>query len=170
MTAMSFEMTAIVLAGVAIVLLGLAFAGLLRQFHRWVDGQRPEPIVMGPPIGSEIPAVDGWKPDGRPALLLFVDSECASCLRVLPMFDSLAGANPDTEHVAVYAHNVHRGFAASAATVITGQSELFDIYGVTVTPFGVAVSRDGVVRHSSPIGAVATLEQFVARAREENSF
>jgi hypothetical protein len=90
---MGFEMTAILLTWVAIVLLSLVVAGLVRHVHALtaVPGRRGMALSTGMPA----PGLDRLAAiPGRPIMLLFLSTDCASCTAVLAAARSLACRSP----------------------------------------------------------------------------
>ncbi|MEU5882352.1 hypothetical protein [Spirillospora sp. NPDC047279] len=152
---MSFQTSALLLSWVAIVLLALVVAGLVRQVHALGQaaagggGPRPSPLGLAP--GSPAPAFDRL----GPGLLLFLDVDCGVCADVLEAAGSLgrpvhaifAGPAPDTPGVTVLAHE---------------QDGLFAAYAVPATPFAVVVDAGGRVRTAEPVGSPDALRDLEA--------
>lgn len=161
---MSFETTAILLAWVVILILALALAGLMRQFHLWAEGQRPEPLAIGPAIGSTVPEVtDLDARSGRPTLLLFVNDTCRGCERLLPALPQVARDHGDVQLVAMFPKvaNGHRDLAG--VHVIERQAHVFERERISVTPFGVALTPEARVLDRAPIGSTNSLARFIER-------
>lgn len=161
---MSFETTAILLSWVAILILALALAGLMRQFHLWAEGQRPEPLALGPAIGSTVPeAGDLGARSGRPTLLLFVNDTCRGCERLLPALPQVARDHDDVRLVAMFpkAANGHRDLAG--VHVVERQAHVFEREGISVTPFGVALSPEAKVLDRAPLGSMTSLSRFISK-------
>ena len=164
---MSLEMTLIVLAWIAILLLGLAMAGILRQLHGIVSARQPAHPRMGPLVGKPAPPLERgprWGPRG--SVLLFVDAECVACGQVLPEYGILAHSNRNLQFLSVFREERNGLRVDKPVEVLTQQGEAFERYQVRVTPLAVAVGSDGRVLDSEPIGSVIALRYFVARATE----
>jgi hypothetical protein len=161
---MSFYATALLLAWVAIVLLGLTVSGLVRQVHALQSPRRPEGLEADLPTGAQAPAIDGLAWDRqRTNLLLFVDASCHSCAQVLPYLDALARErNGDTAFTALFAGH-DGGFRTDHVRVLTGQAGAFERYQVPLTPFGVRVSPKGVLVAAAPVGSDKILKELVER-------
>jgi hypothetical protein len=159
---MSFYATALLLAWVAIVLLGLTVSGLVRQVHALQSPRRPEGPEVELPTGTQAPAIDGLAWDRqRTNLLLFVDASCHSCAQVLPYLDTLARErNGDTAFTALFAGH-DGGFRTDQVRVLTGQATAFERYQVPLTPFGVKVSPEGVLVAAAPVGSDKILKELV---------
>jgi thiol-disulfide isomerase/thioredoxin len=163
----SFQTTALILAWVAIALLGLALSGLLRQLNSLTSAQEIQRFSVGPTVGEPAPPLDGaadWAK--RPRVLLFARTGCPGCSEVLPEFAALAQSNEGIDFVSVFPDNAG-GYSSPHVRVLTEQPGAFDRYLIPVTPFGVTVDADGVVRDGEPLGSAIALRHLVARAREE---
>jgi len=161
---LSFEAAAILLAWVAIAVLGFAMAGLVRQMHVLLTNQNrvsaPRP---GPRVGSKALSSD-WLLGSGPSVLLFVDANCAVCEQVLPeVLQELPRWQRDRILL------LYRGEASDALALFSGfthEEEAFDYYRVSITPFAVAI-RDGLVVDSGPVGSANLLYRFIVSATEE---
>lgn len=167
---MSFYGSALLLAWVAIVLLGLTVSGLVRQVHALSSGHQPERLEADLPTGTKAPTIDGLAWDRqRTNVLLFVDASCHSCAQVLPSLDTLAKERTgDTAFTALFVG--HDGdFRTDHVRVLTRQARTFERYQVPLTPFGVKVSREGVLLAAVPIGSDKLLTDFVERGGQGGS-
>ncbi|MDQ3381116.1 MAG: hypothetical protein M3546_12505 [Actinomycetota bacterium] len=159
---MSFELTAVLFAWLAIGLLGLALSGLLRQMHELRTSLMPRAVSIGP--GQEegpppvVPELAPTKADVT--IALFSDPDCASCSRLLPLFESLAAASNRAEFAILLA-GAGSGVDGDHVRLMQGQAELFEKLRIPVTPFAVAVDASGVVSGGSPVGSEPLLESFV---------
>ncbi|NDU74039.1 hypothetical protein GWI34_15535 [Actinomadura sp. DSM 109109] len=151
---MSFQNSALLLSWVAILLLALVVAGLVRQVHALGQGAA-RPTGLGPAVGTPAPAFDRL----GPGLLLFLDRECGVCADVLdavppgrPLHAVFAGPPPD-------------GPPRPGVTVLAGEQDgLFADYGVPATPFAVLVGADGRVRAAEPVGSPEALRALTLEA------
>lgn len=92
---MSFETTALLLTWVALLLLSMVVAGLVRHVHVLAGAATRPAHRLGPPAGAPAPALDRLRPAAeRPTLLLFLDADCESCAAVLAEAGHLAGRGP----------------------------------------------------------------------------
>jgi hypothetical protein len=167
---MTFYGSALLLAWVAIVLLGLTVSGLVRQVHALQSPHRPEGLEADLPAGARAPAIDGLAWDRRRTnVLLFVDASCQSCAQVLPHLASLARRRSgDTAFTALFAGH-DGGFVTDHVRVLTGQARAFEHYRVPLTPYGVKVSPEGVLVAAAPVGSDKMLEDLVERAGQGGS-
>jgi hypothetical protein len=161
---MSFYGSALLLAWVAIVLLGLTVSGLVRQVHALSSGHQPERLEVDLLTGTQAPTVDGLVWDRqRTNVLLFVDASCHSCAQVLPYLDTLSEeTTSDTAFTALFVGH-DGGFRTDHVRVLTRQASAFEQYQVPLTPFGVKVSSEGVLIAAAPIGSDKMLKDFVER-------
>jgi len=152
---MSFQNSALLLSWVAILLLALVVAGLVRQVHALSRGA-PEPAGLGPAPGTPAPAFDRL----GPGLLLFLDRDCGVCTDVL----AAAGALDRPLH-AVFAGPPPEEGTPPGVTVLTGEQDgLFADYRVPATPFAVLVDADGRVRAAQPVGSPEALHELALEA------
>jgi hypothetical protein len=162
---MSVQTTALILAWVAIGLLGLAMSGLVRQIHALAAGQRVAGFALGPAIGSPAPELGGnGKVWTRPTALLFVDDNCPSCAELLPEFATLAESTNGAGFAAVFPGSA-TGFTSSVVQALEGQEAAFERFRIPATPFGVVVGADGLVVAAEPIGSAAALRALVERVK-----
>jgi hypothetical protein len=167
---MSFEVTALVLAWGAIVMLAFAMAGLLRQVRALtmlVAGGTIPPA--GPSPGQKLPAdllsdvfADG-KDGGR--LLAFMDHDCAGCAAIAPDLVRF-GAEGQVDIRLVFRGRA-RELADGELAVLEGKGAAFERLQVPATPFAVHVTEDGAISHAAPIGSAEALREFVAHSRAQ---
>jgi hypothetical protein len=157
---MSFETTALLVTWVALVLLALVVAGLVRQVHQLTQGPRTrEP---GPRAGTAAPSLDVLAAEpGRATLLLFLSQDCPVCHDVFEEALGIGGA-PATR--AVFAGEAIDAVPPANMRILSGQKELFTAYQVPATPYGVIVGADGRVRTAEPVGSVRGLRGLVTEA------
>ncbi|TDD77753.1 hypothetical protein [Actinomadura rubrisoli] len=163
---MSFQNSALLLSWVAILLLALVVAGLVRQVHALGTGA-PGPAALGPATGTPAPAFDRL----GPGLLLFLDRDCGVCADVLsaagdlgrPLHAIFSGPAPDAAPGP--APGPASGSAPDGPTVLAGERDgLFAEYRVPATPFAVIVGADGRVRASEPVGSAEALRELALEA------
>jgi hypothetical protein len=148
---MSFQTSALLLSWVAILLLALVVAGLVRQVHALSQGV-PQRATLGPAPGTPAPAFDRV----GAGLLLFLDLDCGVCAEVLEAAGAL-----DRPFRAIFAED-GPDTAPRGATVLTGERHgLFEAYGVPATPFAVVIDEGGRVRSSEPVGSVEALRELM---------
>lgn len=145
---MSLELVAVLLSWVAIVLLGLALAGILRQLHELrAQLARPTPGV-GPAPGQPLP---GALADVT-GLLLFASRTCGACTTVLPEAERIADERPGWHLEVLYQDH-------------PAQRHAFEALDIPVTPFAVIADR-GRVTAAAPTGSPAALRALISRTRE----
>lgn len=158
---MSFTTAAVVLAWVAITLLGLALSGLMRQIHLLRAAHGSHGVVpVGLPAGTRAPTVEEIGPWDYPAVLLFVRDGCPSCVRVLPIFNQLAAHHRHLRFAVVSSDGAAIERAASSTLIRDHDGELFSTFQIPAAPYAVGV-RDGVITAASPVGSDGMLEEFV---------
>lgn len=152
---MSFQNSALLLSWVAILLLALVVAGLVRQVHALSRGA-PRPAGLGLAPGTPAPAFDRL----GPGLLLFLDRDCGVCADVLA-----AAGSPEPPLHAIFAGPPPDGASRPGVRVLTGEQDgLFADYRVPATPFAVLVGADGRVRAAEPVGSPEALHELTLEA------
>lgn len=144
---MSFQTTALLLSWVAILLLAMVVAGLVRQVHALAQGA-PQASGLGPAPGSRAPEFDRV---GH-GLLLFLDRDCGTCADVLTAAEAL-----HTPAKAIFAGQPPE----TTLPAVADAPDLFDAYGVPATPFAVVVDPTGRVRAAEPVGSTAALHDLL---------
>lgn len=154
---MDVTTSALLLAWVAIALLAMAMAGLLRQVgdlqhrgHRLTDR-------VGPALHSPAPPLRAGSVRGK--ILVFASEHCATCETLLREIENPLRLRTAPEILAVYRHE--GGASAARVRSVFGESEAFELYGVTLTPFAVAIDSNGIVVAARLIGSTSDLEDFV---------
>jgi len=165
---MDFVTSALILAWVAILILTLAMAGLLRQVRTLSSNRTPQ-RQLGPSIGTEAPPLHpGDEPrPGVPTVALFLDPGCESCDRSLDQADKLAATTLGRlRFVAVFsaAANGHR---PRRVELVEHGAEAFSRYRIPLTPFGVVVDGERRIVRAAPLGSDAALDDLVLETLKE---
>jgi hypothetical protein len=157
---MSFDTTALLVTWVALVLLALVIAGLVRQVHHLTQGPRTRDLGLR--TGTPAPALDLVLAEpGQATLLLFLSEDCQVCHDIFQEALGLDGA-PATR--AIFAQEAIGADPPPNMTVLSRQAELFTAYQVPATPYGVIIGADGRVRTAEPVGSVRGLHTLVTDA------
>lgn len=162
---MDFQTAALALAWLAIVLLALAMSGMLRQMQSLKGESR-----TGPPLGHDLLGRTIEFPVGRRGLsniALFMSTDCPTCGTLARALPGLHREAPTGVAISVLFQDSGNGLSDSPFPVYENQRDRFDQLGVSVTPFAIAVSPEGVVTKAEPIGSEQGLQQFIAQVREE---
>jgi hypothetical protein len=153
----SFMATAMVLAWVAIILLTLAVAGLLRQVHLLLTERAAEGTAV--PVRPGAPALPvELIAGGAERIVLFASTSCVACSEVMPVMvehcrsgDRLclvvtaAARHPDWPDELVYRENA---------------ADLFEHFGIVATPHALRIVDTTVVA-SGPVGSAAALRALI---------
>lgn len=165
-----FLTSAMILAWLAILVLALAMAGLLRQVRTLSSG-RPVRRQVGPPAGSlapEVPGLEQLAQEGYITVLLFLDTNCDVCVETLRIAEELAGDRNghSVRFVAIFSANAD-GATSDRIRRVENGNDIFARYSVPVAPFGVAINDRGRVTHAGGIGSPVLFRDFVnGTARE----
>lgn len=152
---MSLMGTALVLAWVAIVLLALSVAGLMRQVHLLLTERAAErEPVSG---GSRQPVDLLTRGDGE-HVVLFASTTCVACSEVMPVLVEHCGRG-EQSCIVVTAAQRHPDWP-DALTYRENAADLFHHFGVAATPHALRII-DGVVVESAPVGSVAALRRVI---------
>jgi thiol-disulfide isomerase/thioredoxin len=117
-------------------------------------------VVVRPPVPELAPK------RASTTVALFSDLSCAPCVQLVPVFEALAKDFDDLEFAIVLAGQGN-GAKSPRVEMLEDRQALFDLLGIPVTPFALAVDATGLVRESSPVGSASTLEAFVRHAGNE---
>lgn len=154
---MSFQTSALIVTWVALLLLALVVAGLVRQVHALSSGTVARRDPVGPRAGTVAPHLD--RLDAHPpAVLLFLTPTCHTCTDVLDEAASVAGAN-------LPVHAIYEGPAPEAPDGVVAhgrQGGLFATYDAVAVPFAVVVGEDGRITSAAPVGSRATVRELLA--------
>jgi hypothetical protein len=158
---MSFETTALLVTWVALALLALVVAGLVRQVHHLTRAPRT-PDDVGLTTGMPAPHLDRLVPQpGRPTLLLFLGDECPTCHDIFEEALGLTGAPPIR---ALFFDGALDVAPPDNMLIFARQGDLFQEYQVPATPYAVLVGSDGRVRTAEPVGSVRALHGLIVQA------
>jgi thiol-disulfide isomerase/thioredoxin len=161
---MNAEVSALLLAWIAILILSLAVAGLRRQMQL-LPASRERIGSMGPVGGAPAPGLhDDLAANPGTKLLLFVNSTCPPCQTVLEEADLLAATADQLLFFAVF-EGTSNGYRSNRVHVIGDAASAFSDFNIPVRPFAVVVDPLGRVVKSTPIGSREALGRIVSEAR-----
>lgn len=152
---MDFETAALLLSWLAIALLGLAMAGLVRQVQWLTAGGRSLQHV-GPTIGSyALPLAGIDYAAARETVVVFLTADCPLCGRIAPDATALAASTAGDDVRVIVAH-VGADHVGGPGTARVSEAELKQ-WRVSVTPFAVRVGSDSRVMEAAPIESPTSL-------------
>jgi hypothetical protein len=157
---MSFQTSALIVTWVALLLLALVVAGLVRQVHALTSGTAPRPARSGAVPGTRAPDLDRLGADA-PAVLLFLTPTCHTCVEVLDETATVVGDR-------LPVHALYEGTAPDPPPDVTAhadQSHLFGVYGALATPYAVLVGADGRITAATPVGSRAAVRELLTPVR-----
>jgi thiol-disulfide isomerase/thioredoxin len=151
---------------VALALAGIAVQGIWLARHadlvRPMTPGDPAPQFVLPRITSATtlgPPVSLADTRGKVVVLDFWATWCNPCLRAMPRLDALARAHPDIAVLAINIDDPGEAWALFderkyAMTLLAGDRETSDRYGVAAIPHTVVIDRSGNVRRVFRGGAM----------------
>jgi methylamine dehydrogenase accessory protein MauD len=159
---------------VLVGVLSVALFALYHHFGKIYIGSAEGRQRQGPDRGEELKTLDtvalfGRRvhvPNGRPTLLLFASIACPLCRELLPDLEELARARRDLDTVVICGGEPDKvatwadGAELTLPIVPDATSKISTRYGIGITPFMVAVARDGVVREKGLVNEREGLELF----------
>jgi hypothetical protein len=169
---MSFEVSAILLTWVAIALLSLAVAGLLRQVRLLSNQPRVGSVQMvsterGPLAGHDLGSLQQLRSEaGKPSVVLFASGDCQVCSDRFSDLEQVAGREDNIDFRLVVPHQAN-GFKSSEIVVLENEQELFSRLEIPVTPFGLALGAEGRIVAAGPVGSSAAIGHLVSAVGEK---
>lgn len=165
---MSLMATALVLAWVAIALLTLSVAGLMRQVHLLLTERAADGTPV--PAAERAPALPaGLLAGDRDGVVVFASASCVACSQIMPVLVEHCAAAGRSCTVVTPAERHPRW--PDGLTYREHAADLFERFGVVATPHALRVV-DGAVVDAAPVGSIAALERLLAgpqRAAEVGS-
>ena len=157
---MSFLVAVLVVTWLAIVVLALALAGLIRQVRDLAAAVRSRgrsPLALRSDAIPSLRSTDGTSR----TVLLVVDDACTTCHLVAPEFITLASSAADTEfRVLTYAEGT-RAWLDGTDIVVDVDEEAYRLLNVPWRPALVLVDADGTVLEAKPVGSIDSLRRTV---------
>jgi hypothetical protein len=159
--------TALVLAWVAIVLLTLSVAGLMRQVHLLLTERaaerEPASNGSGPrSLPVTLLTAGGGRASATEHVVLFASTTCVACAEVMPVLVEHCG-DGERSCTVVTAAQRHPDWP-DALTYRENAADLFEHFGVVATPHALRIV-DGVVVESAPVGSIAALRRVIGGSR-----
>lgn len=153
---------AILLAWVAILVLAISITGLIRQLRILLqDGNANHTRSLGVPMGTRISIP--WSPGVTTRGLVFLDHDCAACIAILPSLNNAHSAlsvlGREGELIGVFPGARHEGCTFQT---YVDQRDVFERYGVRMTPSAVVESSEGGVLHFALLGGEGALSAYLA--------
>lgn len=157
----SFEVTALVVTWIAIVLLALMVVSVLVRVRRLELAQlEGTPAQARPYSGLRGRAISGLVPPDAPVALpgklVFLSSNCAGCARLLENLSTLQEA-PALTLTWLDAAPEALPKLPAAVSIFTDGGVLARELGIGVTPFAVELDADGVILDARPVSRLSVL-------------
>jgi hypothetical protein len=168
---MTFLTSVVLLELVAIAILGLAVSGLVRQVRFLSSASRAGPGLatagtMNGLVGRRAAEIGGLNLErGRPAILLFGSGNCQVCDERFADLDELAIGRQDTDFRIVLQGSTNRSWS-NRVKVLEDRRDIFASLEIPVTPFGIAISSEGLISEARPLGSPEAVRELVGSTRE----
>lgn len=168
---MTFLTSVVVVELIAIVLMALAMAGLIRQVRFLTVGvgatlTRASPDTVDGFVGRSVSSIPGLpQADGLASVILFATGDCQVCGERFADLESLAMERPDVNFAVVLQGRTER-FSSSRISVLQDRREVFAELNIPVTPFGVVVGRDGRITEARPLGTARAVQELMHATEE----
>lgn len=157
---MSVQAAAVVLAWVAILLLSLTLAGVLRQLQALRDNG--ESLGgLGLPRGTKAPPTTALPSGNRPSVLLFASNGCTSCGQALPGLARFAEASDSAVSVAVVTRGDLIDHPLPRQVNVTADARAFGEYRIPYVPVAVGIDGGGRVVKTKAVGSAALIDEFL---------
>ncbi len=157
---MSFLVAVLVVTWLAIMVLALALAGLMRQVRDLTAAVRSRgrsPLMLRSDAIPSLRSTDGTSR----TVLLVVDDVCTTCHLVAPEFTALARNAAGIEfRMLTYAEGT-RAWLDGADIVVDVDDEAYRRLNVPWRPALVLVDADGTVLEAKPVGSIESLRRTV---------
>jgi hypothetical protein len=153
----SFMATALVLAWVAIILLALSVAGLMRQVHLLLTERTADRTPASDQMPPRMLPVD-LMAGGSERIVLFASTTCVACSEVMPVMVEYSQRS-GTSCTVVTAAARHAQWP-DELVYRENAADLFEQFGVAATPHALRIVGGEVV-DSAPVGSVDALRRFI---------
>jgi hypothetical protein len=154
--------TALVLAWVAIILLALSVAGLMRQVHLLLTERAAEGAAS--PAYPGVPTLPAELMAAGERIVLFASTTCVACTEVMPvLLDACRGG--DRSCLVVTSSARHPDWP-DGLTYRENAADLFEHFGIVATPHALRIVATTVVA-SAPVGSVAALRALIDGDRHQ---
>jgi len=157
---MSFLVAVLVVTWLAIVVLALALAGLMRQVRDLAAAVRSRgrsPLVLRSDAIPSLRSTDGTSR----TVLLVVDDVCTTCHLVAPEFAALARNAVGTQFRVLSYTEGTRAWLDGADIVVDVDEDAYRQLNVPWRPALVLVDADGTVLEAKPVGSIESLRRTV---------
>lgn len=158
---MSVVVSAFLVTWIALLLLGLALAGVVRQL-RLLSNQTPTglPPSPAPTRAVHLPGLAR----GFPQAVLLVDQSCGVCQDRLMDLAAQVDSHADAVSVAVATRDGEPVEQSTRFGAVEDPVALFDRVDPPYLPYGIVVAGDGRVTFAGPMGSAAHVGQLVQTA------
>jgi hypothetical protein len=161
----SFMATAMVLAWVAIILLTLSVAGLMRQVHMLLTERAADGDATPTDVGSRMLPVELMAPGGE-RIVLFASTSCVACTEVMPAMVEYS-RNGDRSCTVVTASQRHPDWP-DGLVYHENAADLFERFDIVATPHAMRIV-DATVVASAPVGSIAALRELMEGRRHADT-
>jgi hypothetical protein len=167
---MSFVTSIVVVELVALLILSLAVAGLIRQVRFLSRGvgatlTRKSPSTVDGFVGRSIGGLPELSTsDGRPSVVLFASGDCQICDERFSDLEAIAAIRGEIDFRIVLQGRSNR-FNSPHIPVLQDRRDIFSSLGIPVTPFGISVDGEGTISEARPLGSAQAVTDLVATTK-----
>lgn len=162
---MSAEAALLVITWIALCVLALALAGLLKALSGHLEEHAAARVPLRRP--GEVTDLVGLHPEIESSegmrAIIFADADCSTCREVLPRVIS-SFSTAEQEHILVlFKGAAVKGFDDLKCRIVMDRAGEFERLNIPAAPFGVALDGGRCVQ-ALPIGSEILMRRFVNRA------
>jgi methylamine dehydrogenase accessory protein MauD len=178
----TFQSISLLALSIIVVIQGIILLALARQIgvlHSRISPQGARIVNAGPRIGDPAPPVNTQNihhqimtlgsDHGKSTLLLFITPGCSVCAALLPSIKKLANDERKTLEVKLLAFGTNVEAAEmyfaehelASSTPLAVADDLAMQYRVTLSPYGIIVDRDGIIRSKGIVNSYEHVESLL---------
>lgn len=157
---MSIQAAALVVAWIAILLLSLTLAGVVRQLHSLRD-EGTSHGNLGLPRGVKAPPTAALPASDKPSVLLFASGGCRSCGEALPGLARFARASDSTVTFSVVTRGDRIDHTLPPQVKVTVDARAFEEFRIPYVPVAVGIDAGGRVVDTKAVGSAELIDEFL---------
>lgn len=152
-------------AWIALVVLALGYAGLLRAVNS-LTALVGHDTARGRLTGRPAPPIGEYERFSTPTVVLFASHECMACREIVPRLRRvLIDIDPRLKGLVVYRDGEQMRLADPEIEAVI-DPRAFDEYEVELVPTAIFIETSGSIAAADPVGSLQQLEEFVRSAQK----